>query len=141
MENASKALIIAGAILLSILIIGLGMFIYQQAAGVMEDIDLSELEVKKHNDGFEIYAGENVSGTMVRSLIKDIESNNRTNAEDESLQIEIISDNITDLSYKRGEEVPAGTLSTKIKTGKTYTVTFNYEKKSNYINGCTISEN
>ena len=31
MENASKALIIAGAILLSILIIGLGMYIYQQA--------------------------------------------------------------------------------------------------------------
>ncbi len=30
MENASKALIIAGAILLSILIIGLGMFIYQK---------------------------------------------------------------------------------------------------------------
>ena len=32
MENASKALIIAGAILLSILIIGLGMFIYQQSS-------------------------------------------------------------------------------------------------------------
>ena len=31
MENASKALIIAGAILISILIIGLGVFIYQQA--------------------------------------------------------------------------------------------------------------
>ena len=29
MENASKALIIAGAILISILIIGLGVFIYQ----------------------------------------------------------------------------------------------------------------
>ena len=30
MENASKALIIAGAILLSILIIGMGMFIYRR---------------------------------------------------------------------------------------------------------------
>lgn len=30
MENASKALIIAGAIILSILIIGLGMFIFQK---------------------------------------------------------------------------------------------------------------
>jgi len=30
MENASKALIIAGAILLSILIIGLGMAIYNE---------------------------------------------------------------------------------------------------------------
>ena len=32
MENASKALIIAGAILISILIISLGVIIYQQAA-------------------------------------------------------------------------------------------------------------
>ena len=31
MENASKALIIAGAILLAILIIGLGVFIFQKA--------------------------------------------------------------------------------------------------------------
>lgn len=40
MENASKALIIAGAILLSILIIGLGMFIYQQASGAMGNANL-----------------------------------------------------------------------------------------------------
>ena len=46
MENASKALIIAGAILLSILIIGLGMFIYRQAAGVMNNTGLDELEVE-----------------------------------------------------------------------------------------------
>ena len=32
MENASKALIIAGAILLAILIIALGVYIYQQAS-------------------------------------------------------------------------------------------------------------
>ena len=35
MENASKALIIAGAILLSILIIGLGMMVFNQAKEAM----------------------------------------------------------------------------------------------------------
>ena len=34
MENASKALIIAGAILLAILIISLGIMIYQQASSI-----------------------------------------------------------------------------------------------------------
>ena len=40
MENASKALIIAGAILLSILIIGLGMYIYNMAADAITDTGL-----------------------------------------------------------------------------------------------------
>ena len=37
MENASKALIIAGAILLSILIIAIGMFIYNSASSTITD--------------------------------------------------------------------------------------------------------
>ena len=40
MENASKALIIAGAIILSILIIALGMYIYQQASGAAQGTNL-----------------------------------------------------------------------------------------------------
>ena len=57
MENASKALIIAGAILLSILIIGLGMFIYQQAAGAMNDTGLSDQEIQAFNQKFLQYEG------------------------------------------------------------------------------------
>ena len=41
MENASKALIIAGAILISILIIGLGVFIYQQAQSTVSKANLN----------------------------------------------------------------------------------------------------
>ena len=41
MENASKALIIAGAILLSIAIIGIGMYVYSQAEGIMKNINIS----------------------------------------------------------------------------------------------------
>ena len=45
MENASKALIIAGAILLAILIITLGIVIYQQASGVINNSSMSQVEV------------------------------------------------------------------------------------------------
>ena len=42
MENASKALIIAGAILLSIAIIGIGMYVYNNAATAMEGTDMTD---------------------------------------------------------------------------------------------------
>ena len=44
MENASKALIIAGAILLAILIISLGIMIYNQASGVVNNNAMSEVD-------------------------------------------------------------------------------------------------
>ena len=45
MENASKALIIAGAILLSILIISLGILIFSQAQDTINSINMSEQEI------------------------------------------------------------------------------------------------
>ena len=47
MENASKALIIAGAILLAILIIGLGIFIYRQAANTVSDTGMDQLSIQQ----------------------------------------------------------------------------------------------
>ena len=46
MENASKALIIAGAILLSIAIIGVGMFVYNSVSGTITDAaDMTQQEI------------------------------------------------------------------------------------------------
>lgn len=88
MENASKALIIAGAILLSILIIGLGMFIYQKAAGAMEGININSQEVQSYNSAFSNYEGTQ-SGSAVRALCDAVRSHNNANQNDVSLQIGI----------------------------------------------------
>ena len=77
MENASKALIIAGAILLAILIIGLGVYIYRQAAGVIDTGTMDQLVVSQFNAQFEPYLGNNVSGSNVKQLIKIINASNR----------------------------------------------------------------
>ena len=87
MENASKALIIAGAILLAILIIGLGMFIYNQAADTLGSADLSGQQVDSYNREFLQYEGTR-QGSQVRTLINNIKAHNR-NAEDPSQQIQI----------------------------------------------------
>ena len=49
MENASKALIIAGAILLAILIISLGIMIYNQASGVVNNNSMSQVDISSFN--------------------------------------------------------------------------------------------
>ena len=69
MENASKALIIAGAILLSILIIGLGMFIYQQASGAMAGANLDPQKANAYNQEFLNYEGTQ-TGSNTKALYK-----------------------------------------------------------------------
>ena len=75
MENASKALIIAGAILLAILLISLGIMVYNQAKGTINDADLSAEEVQTFNTKFTSYGGTQ-SGTKVNSLMDAVAANN-----------------------------------------------------------------
>lgn len=78
MENASKALIIAGSILLSILIIALGMYIFGQAGSSTDTSQLSALEVSSFNGKFDKYKGTQ-RGSMVGDLIDALISNARSN--------------------------------------------------------------
>lgn len=76
MENASKALIIAGAILLAILIIALGVFIFNKAKSATNMDDLSNQQVEAHNATFQNYEG-NINGTQAKTLIDAIRNNNQ----------------------------------------------------------------
>jgi len=75
MENASKALIIAGAILLSILIIGFGMAIYNNSSATKGVADLSGEQIAAHNQSFRAYQGK-INGTQVKALLNKIRNNN-----------------------------------------------------------------
>ena len=77
MENASKALIIAGAILLSILIIGIGMFIYNQAQDQINSSagQMSQEEVRVFNSQFKAYEGNRISGSQVKQLLTKLATN------------------------------------------------------------------
>ena len=77
MENASKALIIAGAILLSILIIGMGMYIYNQAQDQIQKSagQMSTEEINVHNSQFKSYEGDRQSGSQVKQLLNKLAIN------------------------------------------------------------------
>ena len=83
MENASKALIIAGAILLSILIIAIGIFIFNGANSTITDsmTSMSTQEIQSFNNQFDSYSGEQ-SGSNVKKLVERLIANANTYAEE-----------------------------------------------------------
>ena len=85
MENASKALIIAGAILLSILIIGMGMFIYNQAQEQIQKSagQMSTEEISVHNAQFKSFEGSRQSGSQVKQLLNKLAINAGKYGEDD----------------------------------------------------------
>ena len=69
MENASKALIIAGAILLALLIISLGVMIFNTMSNsVKSNTSLDQQTISAFNSKLEIYIGETKSGSQVNTL-------------------------------------------------------------------------
>ncbi len=84
MENASKALIIAGAILISILLIAISMYIYNSAQGTINNAasKMSEQEKQVYNSAVLSYIGDNKKGVDVKSLLDAIIASNNNNAGD-----------------------------------------------------------
>lgn len=111
MENASKALIIAGAILLAILLISLGIMIFNQAQDIAAGAGMDEAAKTAFNNKFVKYEGTQ-KGTMVKALIQEVLASNAS--EDCPQQVTVNNaggDTISSSSYDR-------------KT--TYTVTLQY---------------
>ena len=138
MENASKALIIAGAILLAILIISLGIMIYSQASGVVNNNSMTEVEVTTFNQKFEQYLGDKVRGANVKSLINAVNTNNMS-TDDASKQVTLVGAN--GLTFSGG--ATTGDFEATIKTGSTYKVKVsnNGKTKGGLISSITIEEN
>jgi len=117
MENASKALIIAGAILLAILLISLGIMIFNQASSVVSGTGMTDAEITTFNAKFQKYEG-NMKGSMVKSLINDIIAvNNDSNDEN----------NIT-LDTASTADNKSITSTGWVNTNTTYKVSFEYAK-------------
>lgn len=129
MENASKALIIAGAILLSILIIALGVFVFNQAKSSVGNIGLSDQEVAAFNSKWESYQGTQI-GSSVRSLVTQVNNYNRT--ANDGRYIQILSDSASKAEFvdSNPSTTTSGTQSmystAYYNAGNSYSVSFDY---------------
>lgn len=71
MENASKALIMAGAILMAILIISLGVLVFNKFGGAAKQAaNMDEQEIKSFNSKITPYLGNAVAGSQVNALLQ-----------------------------------------------------------------------
>ena len=146
MENATKALIIAGAVIITILVISLGVMVFKNYSdSVTSNSSLSEQEITEFNSQFTEYLGDTVQGSQVNALIQLVRSvNQKAITEDTSKIVQIkfptTSGNVTlnvstDSSGNKTVVFNPSTYGMSVETsGKYYTVT-----ASDYTNGL-ISE-
>ena len=128
MENASKALIMAGAVLIAIVLISIGVYIISSQQGVIDQSEESSevLQIKTYNATFEKYGGT-IKGSEVKNLLVDIQTNNNRNA---GKQITI--------TY--GTESDINGIRNLIRPNKNYEIDLVGYDADGYVNAITITD-
>ncbi|MBR3152832.1 MAG: hypothetical protein IKF52_04435, partial [Clostridia bacterium] len=139
MENASKALIIAGAILISILLIAVSVYIYNASQDTIQGAGSSMDQQAKnmYNSPFINYIGEHKKGADVKALIQAVIDSNNQYAGDSGKFIAISGslgatvgtegDPNNDDDTVNSCAASMSSLKSKVNTGKKYTVTASYQ--------------
>lgn len=122
MDNASKALIMAGAILIAVAIVGIGIYIFSAANGMTDDAlnQIDALTVTSINSQLQQYEGA-IRGRELKQAINIARSINKQNTLPDSGKIQVNGSDLTDTS------------TSGITDNTTYTVTFRYSD-AGYIN-------
>lgn len=131
MENASKALIIAGAILLSILLISLGIMVYNNAKSTVGSADMSETEMQAFNGKFSSYLGTNVTANQVYSLCETVQTSNQseaTNGTKRYVKVSVTANaqkgvDTAEYGLTEANGTPTAKNIKKLSSSQTYTVT------------------
>lgn len=126
MENASKALIIAGAILISILLITVGVLIMNSINPVQKGVEDEgqKYAIKIFNAQFTIFEGTSQTAQEVKSLFSTIEA---SNAQD--------TDHIVEIDNSNG----CVTKPIQVRANVKYTVELAYT--GGYVSKVTIKPN
>ena len=129
MENASKALIIAGAILISILLISVGIIIMNAINDPVSQAGSSaeSQAIETFNSKFTAYEGTEVKGSTVKSLISTINSSNGVEATNKVLFNDKDAPTISDIP--------------DYSPNNTYSVVMTYDGTKGRIKTITCSKN
>ena len=124
MENASKALLIAGSILIVILIIAMGVKIFSSTSGTTEATKstMQATEISIFNNKFATYRGTMKTRAQVMSLINVAIANNAT----ESVH-KVTINHLTPTEY-----VPA-------QSGL-FTITLDYDETTGYVTNIQVTQ-
>ena len=116
MDNASKALIMAGAILIAVALVSLGVYLYQSAASKVTDgtrqVDASQMIML--NSEIEKYKG-NIKGSELEQLSRLMTADNVNKVFPTDLYL-----------VKSGETATAGKVAKDFRSSGNYTVIIDY---------------
>lgn len=134
MENASKALLIAGAVLIVIVLISVGMLIVQQASSTVDEAGnySSKQAVETFNTQFTQYAGSQ-KGSSIKTLLSSIATSNATNESGHIITVKFDTD-----STGKTSASDINAIVSSVVNSKTYTVTISETGTDGYISGITI---
>jgi len=142
MENASKALLIAGAVLICIVLISVGMVIVNSSSEVTDQVSdvTTSQAVETFNTGFSSYAGKQ-KGSSVKKLLEKIATNNKVTANTTSHAIRVtFTNNNAAVSNSSDANTITKAMSKVVNSG-TYTVELTEMDTNGYISHITITRN
>lgn len=135
MENATKALLIAAAVLIAILIISLGIVIYNQASETVNSVNMSGQEIQAFNDQFLKYDGSGKRGTEVNALLKTALNNNMSERTENGGADTAKCVSVTGAGTI---DVVNGTMN-RVDSSKVYTITVAQDGEGGLVHTITIT--
>lgn len=136
MENATKALLIAAAVLITILVISLGVVIYTKASEAVDGaIDMSEYQIKQFNEKFLKYQGKNVSGSDVNAMLQTVFNHN--NAQPTADTCVEVTDSINS-SATIAKSNTITSAPNKVNIGARYSITITVDTKTKLVKTIAI---
>lgn len=135
MENATKALLIAAAVLIAILIISLGLVVYNNSASTVNQANLSSQEIQAQNEKFTRYNGTNKRGSEVNSLLQTA-LNYNLNTTDDGNKV-----TVTGKNGAPSLATTATSITTQADTSALYTIEVKYEGAGGLVSEVVVTKN
>lgn len=118
MENATKALLIAAAVIVAILLISLGIGVFNIGQEQTQNADLTEYQKQQFNDKFTKYQGTK-TGAEVNALVQTVFNHNNAQSGNETC---VTLTGTVALAGTPGLQ----TMPNKLPVANSYTVTITY---------------
>lgn len=140
MENASKALLIAGAILIVIVLISIGMVIVQSSQGLVTEAQdmTTEQEITAFNNRFTTYQGTQ-KGSAVQTLLNTVSTNNATNSSGRIITIIMTDSKLSIEKKEMSDSTELTQFGAQIVSSARYNVVMEKKSADGYIEQISIT--
>lgn len=130
MENASKALVIAGAILVSILLISIGVLIINSTNKMTDQVGGTSdtMAIQSFNAQFTAYEGTENTAAQIKELQSKVNSSNAANKVTTATQPKYVTFELSGIT----------SMAALLNTSR-YTVVLGYDATNGYVNKVTVS--